>query len=111
MKTKLSILLVTAGLAACSPAAETETSNLKTATVNGRAYDVFYDPYAGDHAIIFGRRNIVVEDLPKAEIISQATPCKFDSDSMIAFRRSEMTHPMRPDLENLGWVPVDCSEA
>ena len=104
------IILLAAGSAACSPVANREgTQNIQTVSVGGKAYDVFYDAYAGDHAIIFGKRSIIVDELPKAEIIEQATPCKFDRDSMVAFRRSEMTHPTRPDLENLGWVPLDCS--
>lgn len=104
-----STIAVATVLTACTPSnVQNVQGEINTVTANGRAYDVFYDPYTGDHAVIFGKRSIVMDDLPKAEIIAKGTPCVFDRNSMIVFRRSELVHPTRPDLDNLGWVPLDC---
>lgn len=95
--------------AACSVNEPKAAANITTATVSGRAYDVYLDPYDPDHAIIFGKSQFGQFSIPKEEIIAAATPCVFDRKSSIAFKATDMKHPTRPELENLGWVPVDCS--
>ncbi|MFV1761519.1 hypothetical protein VWY69_00345 [Phaeobacter sp. A90a-4k] len=95
-------------IAACSVNEPKEATNITTATVSGQAYDVFHDPYDPYHAIIFGKRPLDPFSLPKEEIIAAATPCALDRDSLIVLKATDMKHPTRPDLENLGWVPVKC---
>lgn len=95
--------------AACSVNEPKAAPKITTATVSGQAYDVFHDPYDPDHAIIFGKRPLNPFSLPKEEIIAAATPCVLDRNSIIALKATDMKHPTRPELENLGWVPVDCS--
>lgn len=111
MKRSTIALSVLVAMTACAPKEQAVSSNLNTVTVAGQAYDVFHDPYEPTYAIIFGTHPVGAFDFPKAEIVAEATPCVFDRQSGIAFKATDMQHPTRPELKNLGWVPLNCASA
>ena len=98
------------GLAACALPASQPTNLIETVTVAGQSYDVQYDPYEPNKAIIFGRPSLVLGSLPKAQIVEAATPCLMEERPFVQ-EFSYEPHPSRTDLEPLAVVQLDCGAA